>query len=113
MGIFTPLSIGNLQLKNRLFRSATFEAGATSDGAPTKEHHRIYDEILKGDCGLIFTGIAYISDEGKNSPKQNGIHKSELISEWKKITDRVHRQNGKIVVQLSHRGGSFVLPNEN
>jgi len=108
MKALQPLQIGPIKVAGRIFRSATFECTANIDGSPSEEHLKIYNDLTKGGCPLITTGAAYISTEGRINPLQNGIHNNNLIKKWKKITDEVHLNNGKIFMQLSHKG--FVPP---
>lgn len=101
--LFQPLKIGSLICQNRIFRSATLERAALPDGSPTTSHSRIYRELAEGGCGLIITGVAYVSEEGKINGGENGIQEDYLIAKWKKITDDVHLSGGKIAMQLTHQ----------
>ena len=46
--VFEEIQLGNLHLKNRLIRSATWESIALPDGGVTKEAYEIYGELAKG-----------------------------------------------------------------
>ncbi|MFH1182990.1 MAG: radical SAM protein [Candidatus Moraniibacteriota bacterium] len=101
--LFQPLKIGSLETKNRIFRSATLEGVANPDGSPSDKHLKIYEDLAKGECGLITTGIAYVSEDSKINPNQTGIHKNYLVDEWKNITEKVHACGGEIAVQITHQ----------
>ena len=47
--VFEPVKIGNLELKNRLVRSATWEGIAQPDGSMTEQAYTIYEELAKGN----------------------------------------------------------------
>jgi len=104
--LFTPGSIGNLQLPNRLIRSATAEKMADPSGVPLPQLLDLYGELARGGVGLIITGHLYISDRGKCHPEMTGIHEDRLIPALKALTGVVHRGGGRVVAQLNHGGGN-------
>ena len=104
MNPFSEAKINSLSIKNRFVRSATWEGCANEDGSVTDELISLYRILSKAEIGLIITGHAYVSREGKATPRQLGIYKDELISGLKKLTDEVHKEGGKIFIQLSHAG---------
>jgi 2,4-dienoyl-CoA reductase-like NADH-dependent reductase (Old Yellow Enzyme family) len=61
-------------------------------------------KLAQGGVGLIITGHAYVSREGQAGPWQMGIHSDGMLPGLSRMTDAVHREGGKIVVQLSHAG---------
>jgi hypothetical protein len=70
---FDPITINGLQVRNRFQRSATWDASATDDGEVTDDSLRIIGALAKGGVGLVVTGYAYVSDEGKAAVHQYGI----------------------------------------
>jgi 2,4-dienoyl-CoA reductase-like NADH-dependent reductase (Old Yellow Enzyme family) len=103
--LFTPGRIGSLELPNRIVRSATAERMADNiDGRPTPRLRDLWVELVKGGTGLIITGHMFIHPSGKCHPEMSGIHKDELVPEWEKITSAVHKEGGKIAVQINHGG---------
>jgi len=104
--LFEPGLIGNLELPNRLVRSATAEKMADPSGAPLPKLHDLYSELAQGGVGLIITGHLYIDEGGKCHPEMTGIHRDELIPDLKKLTRTVHEHQGKIVAQINHGGGN-------
>ena len=58
--IFEPIEMKNLQLKNRLVRSATWERIAKLDGGIDAESYEIYSELAKGGVGAIITGFTSV-----------------------------------------------------
>jgi 2,4-dienoyl-CoA reductase-like NADH-dependent reductase (Old Yellow Enzyme family) len=103
--IFEETWIGNMVLKNRIVRSATWENRATEDGFVTDELIDFTGELASGDVGLIVIGLSYVVEEGKITFGQTGIHRDEYIPGLKRLTDEVHRRGGRVAVQLSHGGG--------
>ncbi len=103
--LFDGTTINGMVLKNRLVRSATWEGMADADGRSTAKLADYYVTLAQGGVGLIITGYAFISPEGKQLPGQMGIHADALCPELQILTDAVHRKGGKICLQLVHCGG--------
>ncbi len=103
--LFEKISLGNLELKNRTIRSATWEGMCDKDGKPTEKLVKLYEELAEGEVGLIITGYTYVSPEGQQLPGMMGLHKDENIDSIQKMVDRVHAKGGVIAVQLVHCGG--------
>jgi hypothetical protein len=56
--VFTPARIGQLEIKNRLVRSATYENAATKGGEISEFLFDLYRALARGDVGLIITSVA-------------------------------------------------------
>ncbi|MEF1309380.1 NADH:flavin oxidoreductase [Vibrio mytili] len=102
--LFSEARIGNMTLKNRFVRSATWENMATEDGHMTEKLYNIYEELAKGDVGLIVTGYANIVEEEKPNAGMMGIYNDSFIEEYKTLTDLVHQYDSKIVMQIAYGG---------
>ena len=63
--LFEETSIKGMKLKNRLVRSATHKGMADQDGFPTQDLFRLYEHLAKGGIGLIITGYASVTPDGK------------------------------------------------
>ena len=102
--LFSESRIGNLVLKNRFVRSATWENMATEDGHMTDNLYAIYEELAQGQVGLIVTGYANIVEEEKPNAGMMGIYDDSFIEEYSQLTDLVHRFDSKIVMQIAYGG---------
>jgi len=102
--LFSPSRIGNMALKNRFIRSATWENLATEDGHMTEKLYDVYEELAQGEVGLIVTGYANIVAEEKPNAGMMGMYNDSFIDEYKKLTELVHRHDSKIVMQLAYGG---------
>lgn len=58
----------------------------------------------RASAGLIITEATQISTQGIGYPYTPGIHTSEQVEGWKKVTLAVHEKGGKIFLQLWHVG---------
>jgi len=104
MKLLEPTEIKGLHLPNRFIRSATWEGLADRDGACTPELVDLMLKLVKGGVGLIITGHTYVSSAGQATPWQLGLYKDSLIEGLKEMTEAVHREGGKIILQLAHGG---------
>jgi len=102
--LFTSRSIGNLSIKNRFVRSATYESVAGSNGCVDKKYGQIYETLARGEIGLIITGMIYTTPAGKSYPRQAGLHSDRTISGFAQTTSRVHENGSRVFAQLCHGG---------
>lgn len=103
--IFENAAIGTMGLHNRLMRSATWEGMCAEDGRPTERLMDYYAALARGGVGLIISGYAYVSPEGKQMHGKMGIHDDSLLPELKKLCEAVHGAGGNLCIQLVHAGG--------
>ena len=103
--LFTPKIIGNVQIKNRLVRSATFMFMAEKYGYVGERLLKMYEELAKGGTGLIITGAAAIDPSGAGGPYQVCLYDDSHMPEHKKLVNLIHEYNDtKIAIQLNHLG---------
>lgn len=103
--LFDETRLNGMLLQNRLVRSATWEGMCEDDGRPTAKLAAYYGTLARGGIGLIITGYAFIRPDGKQLPGQLGIHTDSFASDMLPLTDAVHREGGKICLQMVHVGG--------
>jgi 2,4-dienoyl-CoA reductase-like NADH-dependent reductase (Old Yellow Enzyme family) len=104
--LFEPADIGNSKLKNRFVRSATWEGIAEENGHLNDKIFKLYENLAKGGAGAIITGYAYVLENEQPSPRMFGAYDDSFIEDYKKLTDIVHKNDSKIILQLVY-GGSF------
>lgn len=99
-----PLSIGKIQLKNRLVMPPMATA-KSSNGKVTHALLDYYNEKSSGGyIGLIITEHCYISIEGKAGTNQLSIAEDSDIEGLKALTDCIHQNQTKVFAQISHAG---------
>lgn len=104
-GIFNSVKIGNVVVKNRLVRSATFEGAADENGFPTPRYLNMYRTLAKNNIGLIITGFAFVSSAGHAMQKtQAGIDTDDKVNFYKIVTNEVHKYDCPIIMQIAHAG---------
>ncbi|MCF6154202.1 MAG: NADH:flavin oxidoreductase [Candidatus Brocadia sp.] len=107
--LFQKANIGKMELRNRFVRAATWEGMAGENGEVTEPLMGIYRELAKGGVGLILTGYAYVSKRGKANPGMLGAYDDSLISGLKRLADAVHKENGKVALQIAHGGSQIQI----
>ena len=108
--VFSPCSIGGLEIKNRLVRSATYENAADHNGEVTPELVDLYRNLAQGGAGLIITGIVSVMGSGHFPHQTMRIDDDHYITGLKRITEAVHGLNNgcKIMLQLHHPGRQII-----
>ncbi len=102
--LFEPIVINGLTIPNRFVRSATNDRCASLSGEVTDELIHVYVTLAAGGVGLIITGHAYVSWNGKASPTMLGVHSNTLVPGLKRLVDAVHQYDSRIVLQINHAG---------
>ncbi len=102
--LFSPMKIGNLEIKNRFIHSATYEGMAADDGRVRDALIKRYAKLAKGEAGLIIPGYMFIHPLGQALKYQTGIYSDEMIPGLKKIAAAVHGHDGRVVFQIAHSG---------
>lgn len=100
--LFCPVSLGALQLKNRIVMAPLTRNRAGEDGVPQQMNVTYYAQ--RASAGLIITEATPISSMAHGYPALPGIYTDAQVAGWKKVTDAVHAKGGKIVIQLWHVG---------
>jgi N-ethylmaleimide reductase len=100
--LFTPLKTSFLQLRNRIVMSPLTRSRATQDNIPTALMVEYYGQ--RATAGLIITEGTSPSPNGLGYPRIPGLFNAAQVAGWKQVTDAVHSEGGKIVVQLMHTG---------
>ncbi len=100
------MNIGTIRVKNRLIRSATYEAMGLDEGYVTALHLNLYRNLAEGGVGLIITGNAYVHPMGQTVPGQLAVFDDKLIPELNKIVQVIREAENdcKVVLQIAHCG---------
>lgn len=102
---FTPTFIGNLELKNRFIRSATWDGMAGNKGEVTPEQIHLYETLAAGGTALITSGYTFVSPEGRQHHGQAGLDQDRLTEPLAKLAEMVHQHQSRLFIQLVHCGG--------
>lgn len=101
--LLKSFEIGNLTLKNRLVMAPLTRSRANNSGRVPNDLMVEYYRQRSG-AGLIITEGSQISERAIGYINTPGIHTPAQVEGWKKVTEAVHEEDGKIFIQLWHCG---------
>jgi len=99
--LFDTTHLNHLELKNRLFRSATWDALANPDGTLPETVFDIYRELAQGGVAAIVTGLTDVSPYNWALAGNMRLCSETLIPDYKRLTETVHEYGCKILAQLN------------
>ena len=99
--LYTPITLGKLQLRNRLVMAPMTRCRAIGN-TPNELMEKYYRQ--RAGAGLIITEGVANSANGLGYARQPGLFTEEHVKGWKRVTDAVHAAGSKIFVQFMHTG---------
>lgn len=101
--LFEPYRLNDrLTLANRIVMAPLTRSMAGPGLVPTRAMADYYGR--RADAGLIVSEATIIRPDGQGYPDTPGIYSQAQIDGWKPVTAAVHRNGGKIFMQLWHVG---------
>lgn len=107
--LFTPVTLGDIQLSNRIVMAPMTRDRAGPGDVPTDLMVEYYAQ--RASAGLIVTEGVQPSAVGKGYWRTPGIHSAAQVEGWRKVAAAVHDRGGRIVMQLMHCGRVVVPAN--
>ncbi len=102
--VFTPIRIGNVELKNRIMM-APMETGLAEEGGFVGDRLiRYFAERVKNEVAISITGSIACSPEGRGLPRQLGCYDDAFLPGLSRLTEVVHSGGSKIGGQIYHAG---------
>lgn len=99
--LFSPYRLGRIELKNRVVMSP-MTRNRSIGNVPGDIVVTYYAQ--RAEAGLIVTEGTAPAAEGLGYPRIPGLFNEAQAEAWKKVTAAVHREGGRIFVQLMHTG---------
>ncbi|MBI1354086.1 MAG: N-ethylmaleimide reductase [Acidobacteria bacterium] len=101
--LFQPLRIGPYDLPHRVLMAPLTRSRAQQPGdAPWDLNVEYYRQ--RSSASLILTEATQVSPRGKGYANTPGIYSDEQVAGWKRVTEVVHANGGRIFAQLWHVG---------
>lgn len=100
--LFSPITVGQLELPNRLVMAPLTRVRSGKDGVPGPLVVDYYRQ--RASLGLIVSEGAYPSFAGQGFPGQPGLVTEEQFEGWANVTSAVHAEGGRIFAQVMHAG---------
>jgi 2,4-dienoyl-CoA reductase (NADPH2) len=101
--IFEPLDLGFTTLKNRIIMGS-MHTGLEEEKNGFEKIATYYAERAKGGVGLIVSGGIAPNVQGWTGPFSARMSTKKHAKHHKVITDAVHKEGGKICMQILHAG---------
>lgn len=103
--LFSPMKIGNVEIKNRVVMAPMLMGFGQFNGNATEKMMNYYEERAKGGTGLIITEITRVNDTtGASSFGQLAASKDRNIESMSELARRIHKHGSKLFVELHHPG---------
>ena len=101
--LFDPITIGDLELPNRIIMAPLTRSRAVGGGrVPNALMAEYY--VQRASAGLILSEATAVTPQGVGYADTPGIWSEEQVAGWKLVTDAVHQAGGRIFLQLWHVG---------
>lgn len=103
--LFTPFTIKNLTLKNRIVMSPMcMYSCMNEDGKVTNWHKLHYPTRAVGQVGLIMVEATAVTPQGRITNQDLGIWSDEHIEGLREVVELCKEHGAKIGIQLAHAG---------
>ena len=112
--IFTPLTVKNMTIKNRIVMMPMGTNYGEQNGEMSFLHINYYKERAKGGTGLIIVENASVdSPQGSNGTTQLRIDHDNYLPRLYKFCEEIHKYGTCIAIQINHAGASAVSARTN
>lgn len=108
--LFRPLKVGALELPHRIVMAPLTRCRAGLEHIPNELMATYYAQ--RASAGLVIAEATMIQEGHSAFIAEPGIYNQAQILGWKKVTDAVHKKNGRIFLQIWH-GGRACHPDMN
>ena len=110
--LFTPFSIGKMEVKNRLVMAPMGTYGANMDGSVSETLTRYFEERAKGGVGAIITSSQYLTPKLAQGIYGTYFDSKRIIPHLTGMTERIHCYGAKAIAQLSAGTGRNAHPSQ-
>ena len=100
--LFTPLTVGPLELPNRVLMAPLTRARAEPGHVPGPLMATYYEQ--RASAGLVIAEATMVMEGNSAFWHEPGIHSPAQVEGWRLTTEAVHAAGGRIVLQIWHGG---------
>ncbi|BBH47882.1 alkene reductase [Pseudomonas sp. KU43P] len=100
--LFDPITLGDVQLPNRIIMAPLTRCRADEGRVPNALMAEYY--VQRASAGLILSEATSVSPMGVGYPDTPGIWNDQQVRGWNNVTKAVHGAGGRIFLQLWHVG---------
>ncbi|TYL37038.1 NADH:flavin oxidoreductase / NADH oxidase [Natronococcus pandeyae] len=102
--LFAPLSMRDLEVRNRIAVSPMCQYSCEPDGLPTEWHRVHLGSRAVGGAGIVMTEATAVEPRGRITPADLGIWSDEHAAALEPITEFAREQGATPAIQLAHAG---------
>ena len=108
--LLSPLTIGNMTVRNRILVSAHVP-GFAEDNKPGEKYLAYHRTYAKNGVGLQITGGTPVHHSGLLGTSSDALRNLDdsIIPGYRALSDAVHEQGGRILAQLAHSAGTVLI----
>lgn len=101
--LFSPIKIGALDLSHRVVMGPVTRMRTDEGGIPNDMMAEYYGQRAT-DGGFVISEATLVSANGQGYLGAPGIFTAGQVEGWKKVTSAIHKEGGKVFLQLWHGG---------
>ena len=102
--LFQPVSIGNMQLRNRIAMSAMTTNYGSADFEVTERLIAFHEARARGGAGLLTVEMCSVDVAQRYQPQALSLGDDRFIAGHRELVRRVHAQGSCVQPQISHPG---------
>lgn len=102
MTLFEPIKLGSRQLSNRVVMAPMTRTRTSAGDTPNALMAKYYGQ--RAGAGLIIAEATDIAPHSKGYLWTPGIYTDAQVAGWQLVTNEVHRNDGRIFMQIWHVG---------
>ena len=103
--LFTPMSIGGVELRNRIVMPSMTTRLADGEGHVTDATVAYFRARAAGGTGLITVEMASPERVGRHRARELGIYDDRFLPGLTRLVSEIHACGAKASIQLGHAGG--------
>lgn len=103
-GLFQPLTIGSMQLRNRIAMSAMTTNYGSADFEVTERLIAFHEARARGGAGLLTVEMCSVDVAQRYQPQALSLGDDRFIPGHRELVRRVHAQGACVQPQISHPG---------
>lgn len=102
--LFSPISIGGLEVRNRIVMPPMRTGFGTGEGQVTDRHLHYYEARAKGGVGLVIVEVTTVHPRRKYTPNSLGLFEDGQIPGWRGLSKGIHAHGARIAAELLDPG---------
>jgi 2,4-dienoyl-CoA reductase-like NADH-dependent reductase (Old Yellow Enzyme family) len=107
--VFTPIKIGPITVRNRIFSQAHTTRFTGKDAMPDDRYVEYVRVRARGGFGMIICGMNMVMPNSLQFPTCQTCWQPEVVLVFRRMADACHEHGAVLLAQLAHCGKSGIL----